>query len=53
MGRKIFIHNLFLPPLQGSTLLPNPTPGSRPGLFSLHPSRACLNGRVNLVTEAI
>ena len=41
-GRKAFVRNFFLSPLQGSVLPFDPTPGLRPGLFSFRPSGACL-----------
>ncbi len=50
-GRKAFLRNIFLSPLQGSALFSDPTPGLRPGLLSCRPSGASLKGGANFAME--
>ena len=52
-GRKAFVRNMILSPLQGSALLSGLTPGLRPGLLSCRPYGAGLEGGANFETEAI
>ena len=50
-GRKTFVRNPLLPPVQGFTLLPDFTPGLHPGLLSSRPCGAGLEGGGRLATE--